>query len=73
MFCAITSPVEDATTDLGDMLVPPTVFTSLSCGGFAETSEADAELFPKYAIWAAINTTTHVVRFIFGSMERSTT
>jgi hypothetical protein len=71
MFCAITSPVEDATTDLGDMLVPPTVFTNLSRAGFAETREADAELVPKDGTRAAINTNTHAVRFIFGSMERN--
>jgi hypothetical protein len=71
MFCAITSPVEDATTDLGDMLVPPTVFTSLSRAGFAETREADAELVPKDGIRAAINTNTHAVRFVFDSIERN--
>ena len=71
MFCAITSPVEDATTDLGDMLMPPTVITSLSRAGFAETREADAELVTKDGIRAAINTNTHAIRFIFGSIERN--
>jgi hypothetical protein len=53
------------------MLVPPTVFTSLSRAGFAETREADAELVPKDGIRAAINTNTHAVRFVFDSIERN--
>ena len=71
MFCAITSPVEDATTDLGDMLVPPTVLTSLSRAGFAETREADAELVPKDGIRAPINRNTNAVRVILGIIERN--
>jgi hypothetical protein len=43
----------------------------LSRAGFAETREADAELVPKDGTRAAINTNTHAVRFIFGSMERN--
>ena len=71
MFCAITSPVEDATTDLGDMLVPPTVFISLSRAGFAETREADAELVPTDGIRAPINRNTNAVRVILGIIERN--
>ena len=71
MFCAITKPVEDATTDLGDMLVPPTVFTSLSRAGFAETREADAELVPTDGIRAPINRNTNAVRVILGIIERN--
>jgi hypothetical protein len=49
--------------------MPPTVITGLSRAGFAETREADAELVTKDGIRAAINTTTHAVRLIFGNIE----
>jgi hypothetical protein len=69
MFCAITNPEGDATTDLGDMLVPPTVFTNLSRASFVDTSEADAEFAPEAAIKTATQPTTHEVCFAFEEMS----
>jgi hypothetical protein len=69
MFCAITLPVDDATTDFGDSCDDPSDCTNLSRAtfggaGVAEADQPDAETSTMAAMTLAM---TEVFRRIIGS------